>query len=159
MGRSRVPRPLLWLLVAALLAFGVFTVMAWRATTLETLDASSAAERLSEVRASFGGLRPLLVRDEQGHLVRAVDAPEQGGGEPDQLVVLVHNPADGTFLRVEVPFWFLLMKAPALRMVLSGTGFDIEDLGITPTDLRAYGTCPLIDETRADGTALLVWTR
>ncbi|MCB9896576.1 MAG: hypothetical protein H6825_01105 [Planctomycetes bacterium] len=155
---ARVPRPLVWLFAALLLGFGVFAVMAFRATTLEQVDAALAAERLADARAEFGGLRPLLERRPDGRLERAPDAPAHGGAEPERMVVLFHRATDGELLRIEIPFWFLRVKGPALRMVLSGTDFDVEQLGIAPRDLAAFGACPLLDESRADGSTLLVWT-
>ena len=61
-------------------------------------------------------------------------------------------------MRADVPFWFLKTKGAALQDPLHGTGLDLERLGVTPADLERYGVCLVLDETRANGDRLLVWT-
>lgn len=149
----------LWILTAAGLGFGVMLLMAWRASRVEILDPHHAAERLAAVRSEFGTPRPLLERNEAGTLIRTPIAPTQGHAPPRELIVAVYEPATATFIRVDVPFWMLTLKGPLLEAALSRTGFHVEELGVSAADLRTFGSCTILDETRDDGSVLVVGTR
>ena len=140
------------------MGFVLLLFWAWQVTSLETVDSSRGLARLAEVRDQWGPLRPLLERDSTGRLIRT-SVPAVRGQAASELVVVVYRPTSGTFLQVEVPFWLLTMKGPALGAALRDTSFDIEELGLSSGELRALGACPILDETRADESELLVWTR
>jgi hypothetical protein len=72
--------------------------------------------------------------------------------------VLAYRRPEQRLVRADVPLWFLKLKGPAVQYALRGTGLDLERLGVTPADLERYGACVVLDETRANGDRLLVWT-
>ena len=157
--RPRRPRPALWLLAAVGLGFGLMLLMAWQASSVEILDPHHAAARLAVVRSESGASRPLLERNSAGNLVRVPTAAPNGRAPPAHLIVTVYQPASGAFIRVDVPFWMLTVKGPLLEAAFRRTGFHLEELGLTVADLRAIGSCTILDETRDDGSVLIVETR
>jgi hypothetical protein len=149
----------LWLLAAAGLGFGVMLLMAWRVSRIEIVDPHHAAECLAAVRLEFRTPRPLLERNEAGTLIRTPIAPLPGHEPPEKLIVAVYEPATDAFIRVDVPFWMLTLKGPLLEAALRRTGFHVEELGVSAADLRTFGSCTILDETREDGSVLVVGTR
>ena len=149
----------LWLLTAAGLGFGLMLLMAWRASKVEIVDPHHAAERLAAVRSEFETTHPLLERNAAGILIRTPIALPEGHAPPSELIVAVYEPATATFIRVDVPFWMLTLKGPLLEEALSRTGFHVEELGVSAADLRTFGSCTILDETRDDGSVLVVGTR
>ena len=154
-----IPPLWLWLLAAAGLGVGLMLVLTWRASTLETLGPGQAAERLAGIRTESDFTQPLLRRDSTGSLIRTPVPAGDRQEAPTQLVLVVYRPDTGGFLRVEVPFWLLTVKGPLLSGMLRSAAFDIEELAMSPGDLRALGGRAILDETRTDGSVLLVWTR
>ena len=61
-------------------------------------------------------------------------------------------------MSVDTPFWFFRLKGPAARLALDGTGFDLDRLHLTPSDLERFGPAVIVDHTSRDGSRLLVWT-
>lgn len=149
----------LWLLAAVGLGFGVILLLAWRASKVEILDPHHAAERLVAVRSEFHTTHPLLERNSAGSLIRTPIAPPEGQAPPGELIVAVYEPATAAFIRVDVPFWMLTLKGPLLEAALSRTGFHVEELGVSAADLRMLGSCTILNETRDDGSVLVVGTR
>ena len=148
-----------WLLAAAGLGFALMLLVAWQATSVETLDPDHAAARLAAARSELGLIGPLLKRDSAGLLIRMPIAAQPGDQPPSHLVVTTYQPERGVLVRVEVPFWMLTVKGPLLETALRGTGLDIEELGVSIGDLRTFGSCTILDETRSDGSVLIVGTR
>jgi hypothetical protein len=77
---------------------------------------------------------------------------------PTQLRVLAYRAPQQRLVHADVPFWFLKVKGPAVRYALRDTGLDLDRLDVSLADLERYGVCLILDETRANGDRLLVWT-
>ena len=151
-------RALSWGVAAAVAGLGIFAFLVWRSVTVERAGPQDASIRFAAVRDRFAGIEPILQVDADG-AVRRRDVPTDGDvTRPTRLRVLAYRVAEQRLVRADVPFWFLKTKGAALQYSLHGTGLDLERLGVTPADLERYGVCLVLDETRANGDRLLVWT-
>lgn len=139
-----------------LLAFGY---TAKRAVKVEHADMPQALLRFATVRDSLGLAEPMLKVDGSGELVRAPE-PEDATEQPrlSRLNVLVYRSSQQRLVQVDVPFWFFRMKGPAVQFTLRDSEFDMKQLGVTPADLQKHGPGLVLDEDRANGDRLLVWT-
>jgi hypothetical protein len=143
--------------VAAFLGIALFGILSWRSVTVERADPDQAVTRFALARERFTGVEAIVRVDVGGNVVRRVP-PDGETPSPKHLYALAYRQADRRLVRVDVPFWFLRVKGPAMQYSLRETGFDLERLGITPADLRRYGAALVLDETRGNGDRLLVWT-
>ena len=143
---------------AAVFGFTVFGVLAWRSISIERAEPEPALRKFEDVRRQFIGLEPILRSDAKGAIVRR-SAPREPLPTPGRLCVLPYRVAERRLLRADVPFWFLKVKGPAMRLAFQDTGFDLERLGITPAELERYGAVLVFDETSQNGDRLLVWTQ
>jgi hypothetical protein len=73
-------------------------------------------------------------------------------------MVLAYRADAERLVRADLPFWFVKMKGTAVQYALGDTGLDLGALGIDPVELERYGPCLILDQTRANGDRLLVWT-
>jgi hypothetical protein len=144
--------------VAALVGIAVFVFLAWHSVTMEQAQPDAAMRRFAEIRTGFAGTEPMLRVDAAGLVARRESPPESETVRPTRLRVLAYRAPEHRLVRVDAPFWFLKVKGPAVQYSLRGTGLDLERLGVTPADLERYGACLVLDETRANGDRLLVWT-
>ena len=100
-----------------------------------------------------------MLRVDAAGVVTRRQAPEISQAvPPTRLRVLAYRAPERRLVQAEVPFWFLKLKGPAVRYALRGTGLDLERLGVSPADLERYGVCLILDEARANGDRLVVWT-
>ena len=90
--------------------------------------------------------------------VAAAAASRRSRHAADTPVLLAYRAAEQRLVRVDVPFWFLKMKGPAVQYSLRGTGVDLERLGVTAAELEGYGASVVLDESRHNGDRVLVWT-
>ena len=74
------------------------------------------------------------------------------------LHVLVYRASIERLVRVDIPVWFLKIKAPALRFLMRDTGLDLQEFGITLRELQRHGPCIVLDETSANGDRIFLWT-
>ena len=79
-------------------------------------------------------------------------------GRPSTLHALAYRVPEQRLVHAIVPFWFLKIKGRAVQYALRDTGVDLKRLGVTPGDLEQYGAGVVLDEARANGDRLLVWT-
>jgi len=154
----RSSRFLSWVVGAALVGLAAFVFLAWHGVTVEEAQPDDAMRRFIEIRAGFSGSDPMLRVDATGLVARRESPPESETVRPTRLHVLAYRAPQHRLVRADAPFWFLKLKGPAVQYSLRGTGLDLERLGVTPADLERYGVCLLLDETRANGDRLLVWT-
>lgn len=152
-------RGLLALGLAAAFGVGVFLVMAWGATTVRTETPADAELRAAEVRALFRDPTALLERNEAGALVRRQTARPNAPAELAELHVYAYRAAQQRSYQAEIPFWFFRLKAPAAQFAMNGTGFDLDDLGVTAEDLEQSGEGVVLDELDVGGDRLVIWTR
>jgi hypothetical protein len=155
---SRNARLLFWVSIAAMAGIGVFAFFAWRSVTVEQAQPDEALRRFAEIRTRLPWTEPILHIDAAGVVTRREAPPEHETGRPYRLRVLAYRAPQGRLVRVDAPFWFLKVKGPAVHYALRNTGLDLERLGVTPTDLERYGACLVLDQPRANGDRLLVWT-
>jgi hypothetical protein len=155
--RSRNSR-LLWCVgIAATAGIGVFAFFAWHGVTVERVQPSEVSARFAEIRTRLSCTEPIWQADAAGVLTRR-EPPGEPETRPTRLRVLGYRAPQERLVRVDVPFWFLKVKGPGVQYTLSEAGLDLERLGITPGDLEKYGPCLVLDQTRANGDRLLVWT-
>ncbi len=181
----KLARIVIVLFLAAGIGFAIFGLMVRRAVTLEEVTPSEAMQRFEDARAGFGSAVPLVSVDEAGRPVRSdVDtdgasgagrmegaggsdsaagatsgAGSAGRAAPKRLHILVYRAEDERLAQAEVPFWFFKLKGPVVRLALRETDFDLGRLGLTPGELERLGPRLVLDETRANGDRVLVWTR
>jgi len=149
---------LVLLALGALIGFVVFGVMTWRHTTVERVAREEALLRIAEERALFGEEVPLLDVETAGRLVYRRASPPPEDVRPELLVVMAYRAGRERLIRVDIPFWFVKLKGPAAEFALRDTGFDLRRLHMTASDLEAMGPSLILDESRANGDRILVWT-
>lgn len=154
----RTRRVALWLSAAAIIAIGVFGVLASRAVTVEDAAAPEALRRFEAIRASLGGREPLIGLDEAGNVVRRAAPPTNPPRPVTRLGVLAYQAGDERLVTADVPMWFFRMKGPPTQFLVRGTGLDLERLQITAADLERFDPSVVIDHARSNGDRLLVWT-
>ncbi len=153
--RTTIARLLAWVALAGVVGVAIFGLLAWRSVAVEHADPDQALGRFTAIRERFAGTEPLLHVDAAGHVTRR-PPPANEIAPPSRLHVLAYRRPE--LVRADVPFWFLRAKGPALQYSLRGTGLDLKRLGVTAADLQRYGPCLVLDEARANGERLLVWT-
>lgn len=143
--------------VAALIGLGVFGLFAWRSVTVQHAPPNEALRRFTEIRNALAGLEPIVSVNAEGRFVRR-GAPDSEPRQIKLLRVLAYRTGEQRLVRANIPFWFVSAKGPAVQWSLRGTGFDLNRLGLTASDLKRYGPTLVFDETRENGDRLLVWT-
>lgn len=151
-------RVLLALLAGVLVGFPIFGVLVYRATTVENAERDDAVRRFEAVRSAIRAGDALLTLDDTGRIVRRAEPPPSAPGPVSRLGVLGYRAGEKRLITVDIPFWFLKLKGPAVQYALGGTGLDLERLEITAGDLERHGPALVIDHVRANGDRLLVWT-
>jgi hypothetical protein len=144
-------------IIAVVIGLTVFAVLAWRSVDVEQVDVTDAPKRFEEVLANFDSHIPLVKMDASGRFVRRA-LSGMTGVRPEQLHVLAYSASEQRLLRADVPLWFFKVKGPGVHYALRGTGFDLEALGLTASDLERSGIGVVLDEMRANGDRLLAWT-
>ena len=155
--RQTWARIVLAVVVAAAVGLGVFGLLAWRATSIESVAPLAARKEFDAVAIRFGTTHPRIILDSQGKPARNPRAPEPTGGPVKQLVVLAYRAESGRLVRTEVPFWFIRLKSPAANLALRSSGFDMGRLGLRPRDLADEGPGIIFLERTGAGDRLLVW--
>jgi len=103
------------LLVAAGIGLSIFFVFARQAVRFEETDEATARRQLEQARASFGSAHPILALNDAGQLQRLGSPAESPQQPADRLMVLAYLTSERGLVRVEVPLWFLKLKAPVVR--------------------------------------------
>jgi hypothetical protein len=155
---KRSARPVLaWGGVAIGLGLGLAGYLAWRSVSVQPATASDALRRFSEVRGAFALNEPLLHIDAAGAVTRRAPTDSRAP-PPKRFMVLAYRAQAERLVRADLPFWFVRVKGTAAQFLLRDTGLDLGSLGISPAELEHYGPCLILDQTRANGDRLLVWT-
>lgn len=155
----RWSRVVLVLLVCGVVGIGLFSVMAWRATSTEVIGLADAMRRFDAVHARLGSAVPILSLGPDGTVINRAPAPaDHAATAPDRIIVSVYRPDTQRLVNTRIPFWFFRIKAPAADVALEGTGLSFQRLGITADELRRYGPRVVIDHRTTRGGRLLVWT-
>jgi hypothetical protein len=153
----RPTRILTLILIAAALGLAAFAYLASNAVTVERAGESDAAQRFRAARAAFGSAIPMLDIDPSGRVVRRSSPPREGAGQLERFRILVYQVQQRRLVHADVPFWFVVLKGPALQYAVRDTGVDLDRLGVTAADLRRHGPGPILDQTRPNGDRVLVW--
>jgi hypothetical protein len=155
------PRPLRVLaivLVFGLAGLAVFAVLVWRAVSIEDAPRAEAERRIAIARAGLPSKAPLVELDAEGRVIRTTSSSEGTARPVARLKALAWHAADQRLVSADTPFWFFKLKGPAARYALTGTGFDLNRLGLTPADLERFGPGVIVDYASRAGDHLLVWT-
>lgn len=156
-GDVRTVHIVLLVVLAALIGFSIFGVLVWRAVDTEVVGEEPALSRFQEIRDRYRDRAPMLDLDAAG---KVTSAPASKGTIPQpvkQLRVLAYRVKGERLISAEVPFWFVKLKGSAVKFAFRGTGFDLDDLGVTAGDLERHGPGLVLDETDDAGDRLLVW--
>jgi hypothetical protein len=145
-------------IIAAAIGLTVFGVLTWRAVDVQHVDSTDAPQLFEEALAHVDSGTPLVTMDASGRFVRRASSG-RGGARPEQLHVPAYRANEQRLLRADVPMWFFRVKGPAVQYALRGTGFDLEALGLSASDLEQFGVGVVLDETNASGDRLLAWTQ
>jgi hypothetical protein len=146
-------RVFLILVVAALVGFSIFVYLLSRVSHMEQASAGVAQSRIDSVRALYEDPTPVMVFGEARKSV-----PDTTVAKIETLHVLVYRGPMQGLLQVDVPIWFIRLKAPAAQFMLRRTDVDLEELGLTAGVLRSYGPSIVADEKRPNGDRLFMWT-
>jgi hypothetical protein len=156
--RAPALRIVLFVLVCALIGVSIFGVLVWRSVTIERADGSEIARRFSAVRAGLPSIAPLVDIDDAGRVVRMRPVATRTALPIARLKALAWPAGEQRLISADAPFWFVKLKGPAARYALTGTGFDLDRLHLTPGDLERLGPGVIVYHTSRDGSRLLVWT-
>jgi hypothetical protein len=122
---------------------------------------ADAAQQLDALRAKFKDQQPLIVVDEAGHDARIRTEGRQPTftGELQALHIAAYDPDEGKLVRFSMPFW-LIRLAPDGKITIGDDALrDVKGAErLTVKELEALGPGLLIDQTRPDGSRVLVWT-
>ena len=124
---------------------------------MQSASASDADRQFSEIRSAFSWSEPLVHIDANGAVTRRVQA-DSGAVRSRRLKVLAYRADAARLVRADLPFWFVRLKGTAAQYALRDTGLDLNTLGISPVELERYGPLLILDQVRANGDRLLVWT-
>jgi hypothetical protein len=153
-------RVLAFLGLGAVFGFTVFGFMVARVTHVERLGPDIALARFEAARDSLGTLRrPLTVVDGQARRSAEIDSVIAEVDPPETLRVMAYRGSQEGLVEVSIPLWFLRLKAPVVDYLLRDTGWSLRELGLSPDDLQRSGRAVVIDEQRANGDRILVWTQ
>jgi hypothetical protein len=155
---TRLRRALFLLVAGAVAGWAIFAAMVWQATTVEQRSRDDAVRAFEEVLSRLGRTQPIVVMDGEGRPQRVLDVPRDAIGPVAVLSVLAYHVGTERLVTAEMPFWFVRLKGPAARFALRGTGFDLDRVGLAPAELERYGPGLVLDERRANGDRVLVWT-
>ena len=122
-----------------------------------TADAWRAFE---DVRASFGGQRPLYELDQadEPRTVRPLNELPTAPTPPTKLSMLAWDPADERTVKLSLPFWMLRLGKRKVPVVKHDAGFDLERLQLDIEELARIGPALIFDFRNSDGVRVLVWT-
>lgn len=156
MNKERLFTPLLVIIVVPLLAL---SVMAWLVTDLDVVDEKVATRKFLEVRAIFGGLRPVLRVTASGTLSVAVEQYDFSRPRANNLHILYWRSDNSTLAYTRVPIWIRNLKGPVGRYVLRSSGFDMGSLPLSARQLELRGVSLLLDYTETNGNRLMLWIK
>jgi hypothetical protein len=133
-------------------------VLAWHSVGIEQMELTAAQNNFQEALASVPSPTPLVRRDSAGRVLRRPPTTAPSGPRATQLHVLAYHANGHRLVRADVPLWFFKLKGPVVTYALRGTGFDLETLGLTASDLEQQGSAIVLDETQPGGSRVLAWT-
>lgn len=126
-----------------------------RSVSTRQADKATAEAEFARVRRQFGDAGPIL--DIRGGDPVIVRRPARSADANLSAMHVLHwDPEDESFTRVDIPFWFLRLKATPIELG-SGVGYQGE-LDLTVEDLERFGPAIVLDHTGRGGNRILIWT-
>ena len=148
-------------LAALLIAAGATVFFVTRHIQTSRTTNADALRAFDEVRASFGGRRPLYELDQadEPRMVRPLSELPSSSSPPTTLWILAWDPNEERTVKLSVPFWILRMGKKKVSIVEGGTGFDLERLDLDVDELTRVGSALVFDFRGSDGVRALLWTQ
>jgi len=123
-----------------------------------------AARQLDAVRSKFAGQSPKITVKQTADgkpdldLAKPVAAPIQ----LTSLHISAYDPSDNKLVEMTIPFWLLRMMPEGGNMNVDGkevlNHLSTPSGKLTAKDIEALGPGLLVDDTRPDGTRVIVWS-
>lgn len=152
-----VSKVLSFLVLAAIVAVGVFGYRTWKAATVVAADRAHAWRQFALVIEDLPTRPPVLTVDPFGNILPPQPPPILLPAQPTRLNVLAYLADQRLLVRTSVPLWLVRVKGPVVKFALQKTRFDLGRLGLDPGLLADYGPGIVIDETRSEGSRTLLW--
>jgi len=144
------------------LGYYIYQQFGMHATFVKRED---AAQQLDAVRAKFAGQSPKIAIKETGDgkpdltLAKPVASPVS----LTSLHVSAYDPSKDKLVEMTIPFWLLRM-VPEGGGTVNVNGEEVLNHLSTPSgkltakDIEALGPGLLVDDTRPDGTRVIIWS-
>jgi hypothetical protein len=150
------------LCVVAVLVLVCAVVGVWIATSLfdnEPMNDAGAARTFDEVRAQFGGVKPVVDLRPDGPVLLRRPPETKPPGQLKTLHVLRWNVQEQRMTRVELPFSLLRMRDSPFQLSVEpdSTGLKVST-SIRVSDVERYGPALLVDNGLPDGGRVLIWS-
>ncbi|MFQ5669105.1 MAG: hypothetical protein ACE5HD_01140 [Acidobacteriota bacterium] len=149
--------------VLAVGGLGVFWFLLESWSDLQTATSEAAGRAFADSLARAGGGIPYLEIAAAGDVQVHRELEREAPVSLRTLHLLVWQPDSGRLLRIAFPFWFVRAKMTRslnLGTLASALARDWKhlDLRVTEDDLERRGPGLVLDQTRADGARILLWT-
>jgi hypothetical protein len=143
------------------LGYYVYQEVGMHATFVKHED---AAQQLDAVRAKFAGQSPKITVRET-----ADGKPDLGLAKPNpsqvpltSLHVSAYDPSANKLVEMTIPFWLLRMMPEGGKVHVDGqevlNHLSTPSGKLTAKDIEALGPGLLLDDTRPDGTRVIIWS-
>ena len=130
---------------------------------VQTRHATStdAVRAFEEVRAAFGGQRPLYELDhaEEPRAVRPLSDLPTAKTPPTNLWILAWDPTEERTVKLSLPLWMLRLDKMKVAVVQDDAGFDLERLQLSVDELVRVGPALVFDFRNSEGVRVLLWTQ
>jgi hypothetical protein len=143
------------------LGYYVYQQFGMHATSVKRED---AAQQLDAVRARFAGQSPKIAVKETGDGKPNVTLakPARSPVSLTSLHVSAYDPSKDKLVEMTIPFWLLRMMPEGGKMQVNGdevlNHLSTPSGKLTAKDVEALGPGLLVDETRPDGTRVIIWS-
>jgi hypothetical protein len=146
----------------AVIAIAVVAAGVWIFTSLvhnEAMNEVAAVKAFDEVRARFGGAKPVVDLRPDGPMLLRRPPETDPPGELKTLHILRWNLQEDTMSRVELPFALLRLRSGLFRVRTEPdeTGRSVS-MSLQVSDIERYGPALLVDGSMPDGGRVLVWS-
>jgi hypothetical protein len=123
-----------------------------------------AAQQMDAVRARFAGQSPKIAIKEtdDGKPNVTLAKPAASSVSLTSLHVTAYDPSKDKLVEMTIPFWLLRMMPERGKMQVNGdevlNHLSTPSGKLTAKDIEALGPGLLVDETRRDGTRVIIWS-
>jgi len=123
-----------------------------------------AAQQLNAVRAKFAGQSPKIAIKEtvDGKPDVALAKPVMSPVTLTSLHVSAYDASKDKLVEMSIPFWLLRMVPEGGKMQVNGeevlNHLSTPSGRLTAKDIEALGPGLLVDDTRPDGTRVIIWS-